>query len=590
MAALAALLPQPLFTPTVEDESEITRPAAPSQVLITRATIPPYGQRAGWKPSSQEDFGDGGSYPECHVAQYPLELGKKKGSSGNTLALQVDSEGNVRYDAIAHQGQREDKIIQSQFKDLVPLLHRKDLTDEDRTMERPSEEEVQETAEKTRQALEKLVTGKIKAAQPKHVPDSVGHTAFIRYTPGQQNGSDGLKQRIIKMSTVVEDPLEPPRFKHKKIPRGPPSPPPPVLRSPPRKATPAEQKEWMIPPCISNWKNNKGFTIPLDKRLAADGRGLQDVHINDNFAKFSEALFVADRHAREEVRQRSLMQQKLAQKEKDSKEENLRVLAQRAREERGGFAPKPTARRRPLSGPRSLVTAVTAAAAVGPRTRAARRTKRRARSGTTCGGRSATEREREMRMNNMGTEQRAKQLARQQNRDISEKVALGLAKPTLSKDSMLDSRLFNQESLSGNFADDDAYNLYDRPLFHGSTAAAAIYKARGNIPEGNEESFGGGTDEGIGKALDNDRFGLGQPRVGFEGSADQEIREGPVQFEKDTGDVFGLNQFLDEAKTGKKRGLDTTGGGSRKRQQLERANRTRVIFGFLVVLLSCICI
>jgi SNW domain-containing protein 1 len=33
----------------------------------------------------------------------------------------------------------------------------------------------------------------------------------------------------------------------------------------------------MIPPCISNWKNNKGFTIPLDKRLAADGRGLQDV-------------------------------------------------------------------------------------------------------------------------------------------------------------------------------------------------------------------------------------------------------------------------------------------------------------------------
>ena len=48
-------------------------------------------------------------------------------------------------------------------------------------------------------------------------------------------------------------------------------------------------------------------------------------HVNDsNFAKFPEALFVADRHAREEVRQRSLMQQKLAQKEKELKEENLR--------------------------------------------------------------------------------------------------------------------------------------------------------------------------------------------------------------------------------------------------------------------------
>lgn len=189
----------------------------------------------------------------------------------------MDSEGNVRYDAIAHQGQRPDKIVQSQFKDLVPLFHRKDLEDADRTMERPSEEEVQATADKTRAALEKLVNGKIKAAQPKNVPDSQGKTSFIRYTPGQQNGEAGLKQRIIKMSEVVEDPLEPPRFKHKKIPRGPPSPPPPVLRSPPRKATAAEQKEWMIPPCISNWKNNKGFTIPLDKRLAADGRGLQDV-------------------------------------------------------------------------------------------------------------------------------------------------------------------------------------------------------------------------------------------------------------------------------------------------------------------------
>jgi len=200
-------------------------------------------------------------------------------SSGNTLALQVDSEGNVWYNAIVHQGQRSGKVIQSQFKDLVPLSHRKDLDESARSMERPPEEEVRATTEKTRAALEKLVNGKIKAAQPKNVPDSQGNTSFIRYTPGHQNGEAGLKQRIIKMTEVVEDPLEPPRFKHKKIPRGPPSPPPPVLRSPPRKVTAAEQKEWMIPPCISNWKNNKGFTIPLDKRLAADGRGLQEVSL-----------------------------------------------------------------------------------------------------------------------------------------------------------------------------------------------------------------------------------------------------------------------------------------------------------------------
>ncbi|TFK54639.1 hypothetical protein OE88DRAFT_1716824 [Heliocybe sulcata] len=577
MAALASVLPAPLHAPTVEDEDDIqvgpSRPQTQSTSLIsTRTVIPPYGQRAGWKPKTQEDFGDGGAYPECHVAQYPLDLGKKKTAAGNTLALQVDAEGNVRYDALVQQGQREGKRVQSQFKDLIPIAYRKDLEDSEREMERPTEDEVQATTDKTRAALEKLVNGKIKAAQPKNVPDGQGKTSFIRYTPGQQSGADGLKQRIIKMTEVVEDPLEPPRFKHKKIPRGPPSPPPPVLRSPPRKATAQEQKEWMIPPCISNWKNNKGYTIPLDKRLAADGRGLQDVHINDNFAKLSESLYVADRHAREEVRQRALMQQKLAQKEKEQKEENLRLLAQRAREERSGIAPRPSA---PAAQSQAAMKSGLAdygsdSGSESEGGRAESDDEDAARVRDQMRQEKRRERERELRMNNMGAEQRAKHLARVQNRDISEKIALGLAKPTTSKESMLDSRLFNQESLQGGFADEEAYNLYDRPLFHGSSAAAAIYKARGNIEEGNEEAFGGGTEEGISRALDNDRFGLGQGR--FEGAAEQEAREGPVQFEKDTTDVFGLDKFLDEAKSGRKRGLDTEAGSSRKRQQIDRAD------------------
>ena len=143
-------------------------------------------------------------------------------------------------------------------------------------MERPDDTTLAETAERTRLALERITHGKIKAAQPKHVPKTSNESTYIRYTPANQT-EEGGKQRIIKMTEVQEDPLEPPRFKHKKIPRGPTEPPPPVMQSPPRAATAQDQKDWMIPPCISNWKNNKGFTIPLDKRLAADGRGLQDV-------------------------------------------------------------------------------------------------------------------------------------------------------------------------------------------------------------------------------------------------------------------------------------------------------------------------
>lgn len=67
------------------------------------------------------------------------------------------------------------------------------------------------------------------------------------------------------------------------------------MHSPTRKVTAKEQADWKIPPCISNWKNPKGFTVALDKRLAADGRGLQQVHINENFSKMAEALSIAER-------------------------------------------------------------------------------------------------------------------------------------------------------------------------------------------------------------------------------------------------------------------------------------------------------
>lgn len=206
----------------------------------------------------------------------------------------------MRYDTIAQYGTREGQIVHSSFRgefiqvfrhldspdsipacsiDLVPLAKRSDLKEKDKELERPSEEAVFSTAERTRLALEKVTSGKIAAARPTTVAlkDSAS-SQYIRYTPAST--SDQGKQRIIKMSEVQEDPLEPPRFKHKKIPRAPDGPPPPVMQSPPRRATVQEGKDWQIPPCISNWKNNKGYTIALDKRLAADGRGLQDVSEN----------------------------------------------------------------------------------------------------------------------------------------------------------------------------------------------------------------------------------------------------------------------------------------------------------------------
>ena len=80
---------------------------------------------------------------------------------------------------------------------------------------------------------------------------------------------------MVQISNVVEDPLDPPRHKHKKIAGGAGIEEPPVImRSPPRKLTPQDMKDWQIPACISNWKNANGYTIPLHMRLQADGRNL----------------------------------------------------------------------------------------------------------------------------------------------------------------------------------------------------------------------------------------------------------------------------------------------------------------------------
>lgn len=67
---------------------------------------------------------------------------------------------------------------------------------------------------------------------------------------------------------------------------------------------------------MNAYDSYSGYTIPLDKRLAADGRGLQSTHINENFAKLSEALYIADRKAREAVEMRSQVEKKIANKEK----------------------------------------------------------------------------------------------------------------------------------------------------------------------------------------------------------------------------------------------------------------------------------
>ncbi|KAL1512974.1 hypothetical protein ABEB36_002469 [Hypothenemus hampei] len=518
---LSSILPNPVQPIWDRDDERKKRAVQkPTTALVSaQAIAPPYGQRRGWVPRNVTDYGDGGAFPEIHVAQYPLEMGRKRDGTSNALAVQLDSEGKVKYDAIARQGHGKDKIVYSKLSDLLPT---EVVSENDPSLEKPPQEEVEEITERTRLELMKLTNSKIAAAMPVRAAEKAGPAQFIRYTPSQQGAAfnSGAKQRVIRLVEAQVDPMEPPKFKiNKKIPRGPPSPPAPVLHSPTRRVTVKEQKEWKIPPCISNWKNAKGYTVPLDKRLAADGRGLQQQHINENFAKLAEALYIADRKAREAVETRAQLEKKLAQKEKEAKEEHLRQLAQKARDERAGIKSGSSGHAKNVNDEEQE-----------------REMLRHDRH---------KERARERNLARAAPEKRSK-LQRERERDISEQIALGMpARGPSSNETQFDQRLFGQaKGLGQGYADDEAYNVYDKPWREGGSMANHIYRPSKNV---DKDMYGG---EDLEKAIKTSRF---VPDKEFSGTDRSGAgRSGPVQFEKEE-DPFGLDQFLSQAKRASKR-------------------------------------
>jgi SNW domain-containing protein 1 len=329
------------------------------------------------------------------------------------------------------------------------------------------------------------------------------------------------------------------------------------MHSPPRKLTAEDQAAWRIPPAISSWKNPKGYTRPIDKLLAARPN-VEDVTINDKFSQLADALHTADRHARDEVQKRAAMQQLLAEKAKAQKEEELRALAQKARNDRTAAS----RRRSSLSDgsrSRSRSSSVSSQDSDVRERENARKERQH-------------ERQKALRQSRMGTERRMQMLAREQNRDISEKIALGLAKPTQSSESMYDSRLFNQSSgFDSGFNEDQ---IYDKPLFAAQNAINSIYRPSANQDDDPEDD-GGATMERISKA---NRFEvLGKAAKGFRGADIAEPRSGPVVFERDRDgkpsgpppgttsggkedDPFGIDDMIRDA---------TGGGGNGKKRYVD---------------------
>ncbi|KAI3454774.1 hypothetical protein Pfo_011437 [Paulownia fortunei] len=209
------------------------------------------------------------------------------------------------------------------------------------------------------------------------------------------------------------------------------------MQSPPRPVTAEDLKNCKVPPCVSNWKNPKGYVIPMDKRRTGTADRLE-FGIKQRKAKLAEALYVVEEAARESVALRNKIQREREMKEKERRDEEFRELARMARD-CAVFYGNSNKHMKNLHKVEVLEE---------------KRRKRRleAKEGTT-------------------TKKKKKKKSRdERDRVISERMALGLAFAGRQKGEFLfDLRLVDGEKwLNSGFAtgDDDQYNVYDKCLFN----------------------------------------------------------------------------------------------------------------------------
>uniref|UniRef100_A0A0N5CF19 SKIP_SNW domain-containing protein n=1 Tax=Strongyloides papillosus TaxID=174720 RepID=A0A0N5CF19_STREA len=145
--------------------------------------------------------------------------------------------------------------------------------------------------------------------------------------------------------------------------------------------------------------------------------------------------------------------------------------------------------------------------------------------------------------------EKLERLKREQERDISEKIALGLPNTRNNGagtgEVQFDSRLFGKSSgLDAGGINDETYAVYDKPWRPTENIQQHVYRPSKNVAD----PYG----EDLDKVINTNRF---VPSKGFSGTDGSTQRSGPVQFEKED-DIFGISTLFDAVKSSKKRTKD----------------------------------
>lgn len=73
--SLSSALPAPInisYDPETDLQKALRGAPEMGALVSAKVAAPPYGQRKGWIPRTDADYGDGGAFPEITVVQYPL--------------------------------------------------------------------------------------------------------------------------------------------------------------------------------------------------------------------------------------------------------------------------------------------------------------------------------------------------------------------------------------------------------------------------------------------------------------------------------------------------------------------------------------
>ena len=271
------------------------------------------------------------------------------------------------------------------------------------------------------------------------------------------------------------------------------------MQEPSKKISYEEQKKWKIPPCVSISKNPKGFVIPLNIRLANDGRNFREYQANKNFAKFADVLNLAEKQVKAEIQEHNRIAQSIQIAAAMKKEQELKEAAKIARQERNSFISSSINDDIENKNNSDLLS------------------NKRKREDD---GKRERDELRYLRKKEIEYENKVERYKRfeDEGRDINDLAFLGGGQGI---NNVLDSRLYEKEGGIENKLDyNEDCEVYDKPLFDDKIKLSNIYKTYNNSGEGNSKKLISKIITQGGKMFNSDLEVLNSKK------------EGPIQFEK----------------------------------------------------------